>query len=152
VEEDVDTEEKLKRIGLAAVRRKFSPEFVNRLDVVLTYRPLTMSALTAILDMQLSDLQQHIIRRLGARAFRIVLTKGARQWLLRKGTSIEYGARELKRTILRNITQPLAAALAAGRIEAGSRVSIEVERDGEGLRIVAARDGSDADLFGEDAA
>lgn len=150
--DDADAEEKLRRIGLAAVRRKFSPEFVNRLDVVLTYRPLSMAALTSILDMQLVDLQQHIIRRLGARAFRIALTKGARQWLLRRGTSIEYGARELKRTILRNITQPLAAALAAGRIEAGSRVSIEVERDGEGLRIVPQRDSSDVDLFDEDAA
>ena len=150
--DELENEEKLRRIGIAAVRRKFSPEFVNRLDVVLTYRPLTAAAMTSILEMQLLDLQQHIIRRLGARAFRVVLTKGARQWLLRKGTSIEYGARELKRTILRNITQPLAAALAAGRIEAGSRVSIEVERDGEGLRIVPQRDAIDCDLDDEDAA
>ena len=70
-----------------------------------------------------------------ARAFRVALTRGARQFVLRKGTSVEYGARELKRTILRHITQPLAAELAAGRIDAGSRVSIEVEEDGEGLRI-----------------
>jgi ATP-dependent Clp protease ATP-binding subunit ClpA len=138
--EEIDGEAKLRRIGLAAVRRKFSPEFVNRIDVVLTYRPLTPEALTAILEMQLSDLQQHVIRRLGARAFRVAVTRGARQWLLRKGTSLEYGARELKRTILRSITQPLAAALAAGLIEAGSRVSIEVEKNGEGLVIVPQRD------------
>jgi ATP-dependent Clp protease ATP-binding subunit ClpA len=151
-EDAMGSEDKLRRVGIAAVRRKFSPEFVNRLDVVLTYRPLNAVAMTAILDMQLVDLQQHIIRRLGARAFRIALTKGARQWLLRNGTSIEYGARELKRTILRNVTQPLASALAAGRIEAGSRVSIEVERDGESLRIVPQRDASECDLDNEEAA
>ena len=148
----LEAEDKLRRIGLAAVRRKFSPEFVNRLDVVLTYRPLTAAAMVSILDMQLADLQQHIIRRLGARAFRVVVSKGARQFLLCKGTSIEYGARELKRIILRHITQPLAAALATGRIDAGSRVSIEVEKDGEGLRIVPQREVSTDLQLDEDAA
>ncbi len=140
-----DAEEKLRRIGMAAVRRKFSPEFVNRIDAVLTYRPLAADVLASILEIQLSELQQHIIRRLGARAFRISLSKSARQFLLRKGTSVEYGARELKRTILRSITQPLAALVADGRIDAGSRVSIEAERDGQGLRIVPQRDSSASD-------
>lgn len=135
-----DAEERLRRIGMAAVKRKFSPEFVNRLDAVLTYRPLSEDVLAAILEMQLAELQQHIIRRLGARAFRVVVSKAARQFLLRRGTSIEHGARELKRTILRSITQPLAALMASGRIEAGSRVSVEIERDGEGLRIVTHRE------------
>lgn len=140
-DEDQDSaEERLKRIGVAAVRRKFSPEFVNRIDVVLTYRPLTQSALSSILDLQLADLQSHIIRRLGGRAFRLAISKGAKQFLLRKGTSVEYGARELKRTILRTVTQPIAALLAAGRIEPGCRVAIELEKDGQALRIVPKLD------------
>lgn len=134
-EDAEDAEVRLRRIGMAAVRRKFSPEFVNRLDAVLTYRPLSDEVMGAILDMQLAELQQHIIRRLGARAFRVAISKSARQFLLRKGTSIEYGARELKRTILRSLTQPLAGLMAAGRIEAGSRVTVDVEKDGSGLRI-----------------
>ena len=138
-EDAEDAEVRLRRIGMAAVRRKFSPEFVNRLDAVLTYRPLTDEVLGSILDLQLADLQQHIIRRLGARAFRVAVSKSARQFLLRKGTSIEYGARELKRTILRNLTQPLAALISAGRVEAGSRVTVDVEKDGSGLRITPHR-------------
>ena len=135
-EEIADTEDRLRRIGTAAVRKKFSPEFVNRIDVVLTYRPLDGDALQAILDHQLADLQVHINRRLGARAFRIHVTKGARQFLLETGASAEYGARELKRTILRNLTQPISAALTAGRIDPGMRVNVELASGGESLRIV----------------
>ena len=56
---------KLQKIGIASVRRRFSPEFVNRIDAVLTYQPLSQQALASIVDFQLNDLQQHIIRRLG---------------------------------------------------------------------------------------
>ena len=126
---------KLQKIGLTAVRRKFSPEFVNRIDAVVTYQPLNQQALSAIVDHQLADLQQHIAKRLGPRAFRIASTRAARQFLLRTGTSSEYGARELKRTVLRNITQPLAAMVAAGRIDPGSRVTIDIDIEGESLRL-----------------
>ena len=130
-----DLNGKLQKIGMSAVRRKFSPEFVNRIDAVVTYQPLSTQALTAIVEHQLSELQQHINRRLGPRAFRIGTTRSARAFLLRAGTSTEYGARELKRTVLRHITQPLAALVSSGRIEAGTRVTIDVDADGECLRI-----------------
>jgi ATP-dependent Clp protease ATP-binding subunit ClpA len=126
---------KLQKIGMAAVRRKFSPEFVNRIDGVVTYQPLSAQALGAILEHQLSDLQQHINKRLGPRAFRIATTRGARAFLLRTGSSAEYGARELKRTVLRHLTQPLASLVSGGWIEMGSRVTIDVNGDGESLRI-----------------
>ena len=126
---------KLQKIGLSAVKRQFSPEFVNRIDAVVTYQPLNQLALAAIMEHQLADLQQHINKRLGPRAFRIATTRAARQFLLRTGTSAEYGARELKRTVLRHITQPLAALLTAARIEPGTRVTIDLDADGESLRI-----------------
>ena len=126
---------KLQKIGMSAVRRKFSPEFVNRIDAVVTYQPLDQPALAAIVEHQLSDLQQHINKRLGPKAFRIGTTRAARAFLLRIGTSSEYGARELKRTVLRHITQPLAAMVSAGRIEPGIRVTIDVDADGESLRL-----------------
>ncbi|HEY3738708.1 MAG TPA: AAA family ATPase [Bryobacteraceae bacterium] len=133
--ESPDITGKLQKIGMSAVRRKFSPEFVNRIDGVVTYQPLSQQALAAIVEHQLFDLQQHINKRLGPRAFRIATTRGARAFLLRTGTSIEYGARELKRVVLRHITQPLAAFVSGGRIEPGSRVTIDVDADGESLRI-----------------
>ena len=133
--EQPDLSGKLQKIGMSAVRRKFSPEFVNRIDSVVTYQPLTTQALTAIVEHLLADLQQHINKRLGPRAFRIATTRAARAFLLRTGTSTVYGARELKRTVLRHITQPLAAMVSAARIEPGTRVTIDVDVDGESLRI-----------------
>ena len=111
-----NTARKLEHIGMSAVRRKFSPEFINRLDAIITYRPLDSASLAAILDQLIEELGRHIEDRLTDRAFELHVEKSAREFLLRKGTSDEYGARELKRTILRHITQPLAAMVAKGGI------------------------------------
>jgi ATP-dependent Clp protease ATP-binding subunit ClpA len=115
---------KLEAIGLGAVKRKFSPEFVNRIDAVITYHPLQADSLDEILDLQLRALQRHIESRLEDRAFEIEVTNEARAFLLEKGASAEYGARELKRTLLRQLTQPLAALVDTGRIPAGSVVTV----------------------------
>jgi len=119
------TLEKLHQIGMGAVRRKFAPEFVNRIDTVITYKPLDAEALAEIVDLQIAALAQHIENRLAERAFALEVSAAARQYLLQKGTSREYGARELKRTILREITQPLAAMVANGEVPAESVVSID---------------------------
>jgi ATP-dependent Clp protease ATP-binding subunit ClpA len=113
---------KLDRIGMTAVRKNFSPEFINRIDVVVTYRPLDSEALTAILNQQIEDLQSHIDRRLGEQAFRIEVPQRSRKFLLERGTSPEYGARELKRTVQRYLIQPLALMVAGGEIHAGEPV------------------------------
>lgn len=118
---------KLEGIGMGAVRRKFSPEFVNRIDATITYQPLRREAMQAILDQQLDALAQHIEDRLMERAFDLVVEDSARELLLETGTSEEFGARELKRTILRRLTQPLAAMVSSGEIEAGARVTVEAE-------------------------
>ncbi len=127
---------KLEGIGMNAVRRQFSPEFVNRIDAVITYRPLDSESLEIILDQQITDLERHIENRLVERAFELEIDEPARQFLLRRGASQEYGARELKRTILRHLTQPLAALVAAGRIEPGATVRVEADTAGEGLELV----------------
>jgi len=100
---------KLQKIGMGAVKRRFAPEFVNRIDVVVTYQPLGRDSLDRILDQQLANLNRHIRDRLADDAFQVELSPEARDLLLEKGTSVEFGARELKRTILRMLTQPLAA-------------------------------------------
>ena len=122
----VDCGEKLERIGKSAVRKKFSPEFINRIDSVVTYQPLDSSALIAILDQQLDDLQEHVDRRLGERSFRIEVPARSRKFLLDKGTSAEYGARELKRVLHHQLMQPLAAMLVDGEINPGASVRAEI--------------------------
>jgi ATP-dependent Clp protease ATP-binding subunit ClpA len=124
--ESSDLTQKLESIALNAVRRMYSPEFVNRLDAVITYQPLDSEALALILDQQISDLQKHVNSRLGDKCFNIVIGQDARTFLLAKGTSAEYGARELKRSIHRYLTQPLATMVIEARIQPGSTVHVSV--------------------------
>lgn len=130
-----DVADRLESIGLAAVRRRFSPEFVNRLDVVITYRPLDEAALSAIVDQQVVELTRHVTTRLGPRSFEINVTPDARRFLLERGTSTEYGARELRRTFHRHLVQPLAARVASGGIAPRSRVRVALSADGTALSI-----------------
>ena len=135
-----DKSMRLEKVGMAAVRRKFSPEFVNRLDSVVTYQPLSADTLTAILDQQLDALQDHINTRLGLRAFPLEVTARTRKWLVKTGTSDLYGARELKRTLHRQLMQPLAALLSTVRMQHGWFVRAELNdaRDRVVLRVIEA--------------
>ena len=128
---------KLASIGLGAVKRKFAPEFVNRIDTVITYQPLDAEALEIILDQQIAALERHIANRLEERAFTLELDASARKFLLARGTSSEYGARELKRIILRKLTQPLAAMVEGNQIAPESVVQVGYEDDGEFLTMRA---------------
>ncbi|HVQ38515.1 MAG TPA: AAA family ATPase [Pyrinomonadaceae bacterium] len=134
----VDVTTRLESIALGAVRKRFSPEFVNRIDAVVTYNPLDAEAMEAILERDLLALQEHVNLRLGDRYFSIEIGQDAKQLLLRHGVSQEYGARELKRTIHRQLTQPLATMVARGEIRPGAQVSVLVDSDGENLSITSA--------------
>ena len=127
---------KLERIGMNAVRQRFSPEFVNRIDAIVTYEPLSRESLGAILDQHIEELQEHVYRRRGNRAFELEVGRDSREHLLRLGTSTEFGARELKRTIHRCLTQPLAAMVADGEILPGSKVRVLLNPKGDCLQIV----------------
>jgi ATP-dependent Clp protease ATP-binding subunit ClpA len=138
----LDLTGKLQAIGLAAVRKKFSPEFVNRIDAVITYQPLDEESLAAILEHQIQQLQNHVNNRLGQRCFTIDVPRESRQFLLRAGTSAQYGARELNRTIHRQLTQPLATMVATGQIPAGGRIRVDLSEDKNSLVIHAAEPNS----------
>jgi ATP-dependent Clp protease ATP-binding subunit ClpA len=121
---------KLKSIGVSAVRQKFSPEFVNRIDSVITYKPLTREDCGLILDQILTSFARLIHSRLGCRGFRLQCTTAGRAQLLDSGISVEFGARELKRTVQRNFIQPVAALVAQGQIPPGSTIILDA-KDGE---------------------
>jgi ATP-dependent Clp protease ATP-binding subunit ClpA len=133
-----DLTSKLQNIALMAVRKRFSPEFVNRIDCIITYQPLTPESLSAILDKHISDLQAHVNTRLGNRSFTLEVPSETRQFLLQKGTSPEYGARELNRTIHRQLTQPLATLVASNQVPPGANVRVDVAEDREKLHIYVA--------------
>lgn len=133
-----DQHSKLENIAAAAVRKQFPPEFLNRIDATLTYQPLSQESLSVILNQQLAELQNHIILRLRERAFRIEVPEETRRFLLNHGTSVEYGAREIKRTIHRQLSQPLAALVAEGRISPGARIVVEIGSDRSNLQLKEA--------------
>ena len=120
---------KLQKVGMSAVRQKFSPEFVNRIDSVVTYNALNREACNAILDQILAGFTQLIETRLGLRSFKTQCTENGRNLLLQTGVSTEFGARELKRTVQRNFIQPLAALVAKGLIPPGSTVILDAKGD-----------------------
>src|SRR5438132_11271276 len=92
---------KLESIALGAVRKRFSPEFVNRIDAVVTYQPLDAGSMETILDHDIRTLQRHVNSRLGDNCFTIEVLPEARSFLLARGVSEEYGCRELKGVIHR---------------------------------------------------
>ncbi len=89
----------------------------------------------AILDQQLNSLQEHVNNRLGERGFSIAVTEQGRKFLVQRGTSAEYGARELKRTIYKHVTQPLSTLVIEGKITPASRVVASVAEDNQQLRF-----------------
>ena len=132
-----DLTNKLQSIAMVAVRKKFSPEFVNRIDHVITYQPLDAESFAAITNHEIDALQSHVNTRLGTRCFNVEVPFETRQWLIEKGTSVEYGARELKRTIHKYLTQPLATLVAKNQVEPGARVRVDIATDQQSLILRA---------------
>ena len=136
-----DVAGKLKKVALSAVRRKFSPEFVNRIDHVITFQPLDTESFAAIVDHEVDRLQRHVVARLSTQAFSVDVPFAARQWLMEHGTSVEYGARELKRMVHRHLTQPLATMVTRGQVDPGSSVRVGVRPDRQSLTLRVGKEG-----------
>jgi ATP-dependent Clp protease ATP-binding subunit ClpA len=118
---------RIQSAGLSAVRQKFSPEFVNRIDSVVTYKPLEREACEIILEQIFADFGRLVHSRLGLRAFKLNCTPAGRNLLLETGVSSEFGARELKRTVQRNFIQPVAALVSQGQIPPGATVILDAK-------------------------
>jgi ATP-dependent Clp protease ATP-binding subunit ClpA len=130
-------EQGLRGISAGAVRRRFSPEFINRIDAMITYLPLKRAAMDVILDQQVAEIQQLVRERLHSAVFEVQLSSEAREFLMRRGASPEYGARELKRTVHRHLLQPLAELIARKRVSSGERLLVEAPADAERLVFYA---------------
>src|SRR5262249_38149288 len=98
---------RMSRVGVAAARSKFTPEFINRLDKIVTFKPLGDEELRRILDIELGMVQERI-QSAADRSFVMNVTEPARDFLLLEGTDSRYGARHLKRAIEQLLVQPLA--------------------------------------------
>ena len=110
---------KLARSGVEAARRKFTPEFMNRLDKVVTFQPLGSEQLRKILDIELNLVQQRIFNSPMERAFVFTLSDDSKDFLLTEGTDMKYGARHLKRAIERLLVQPMSNLIATEQVRGG---------------------------------
>jgi ATP-dependent Clp protease ATP-binding subunit ClpA len=134
-------DQKVERTAQEAAKRKFSPEFMNRLDKVVVFHPLRPEQLEQILEIELGMVQQRVLdTQRGQFLFRV--TPEARVFLLREGTDLKYGARHLKRAIERHVVYPLASLLATEQVRLGDLLCIDW--DGEQGELVFQREGEGA--------
>ena len=119
---------------MEAVKHHFKPEFINRLDDVVVFDPLSQDQLVGIVDIQLEGLAE----RLAARRLILEVSDSAKSWLAERGYDPAYGARPLRRLIQQAIGDRLAKKLLAGEIVDGDTVHVDVAEGGEGLDVAAA--------------
>jgi ATP-dependent Clp protease ATP-binding subunit ClpA len=119
-----DLDQRMSSIGIAAARRKFTPEFVNRLDKIVVFKPLGDEELSKILDIELEMVYQRLEAAAPKSPFQVSVVHSARQFLLAEGTDSRYGARHLKRSIERLLVQPISNLMATGQIERGDRIRV----------------------------
>ena len=116
-------DEKVERTAAEAAKRKFAPEFMNRIDKVVVFHPLRSEQLEEILEIELGMVQKRVLGTAKGRfLFRVL--PAAREFLLREGTDLKYGARHLKRAIERHVVCPLATLLATDQVSLGDVLSI----------------------------
>jgi ATP-dependent Clp protease ATP-binding subunit ClpB len=117
----------ISRVGVEAARRRFTPEFMNRIDKVVVFQPLGTEQLLRILALELTALQNRIVNAAGATPFVINVTSGARDFLLREGTDIKYGARHLKRAVERSLLLPISNLIASDQIHGGDLIRVDYD-------------------------
>ena len=126
--EDNEIDTKIYRTALEAAKRKFSPEFMNRIDKVVVFRSLKEHHLNLILDIELTAVQNRITESAGTK-FIFECNESAKKFLLGEGIDLKYGARHLKRSIERFLVYPLSNLVATQQIETGDFVMVDFDTD-----------------------
>jgi ATP-dependent Clp protease ATP-binding subunit ClpA len=117
-------DEKIEKTAAEAAKWKFAPEFMNRIDKTIVFRPLRSEQLEQILEIELGMVQQRVLET-AKRRFLFRVKPAAWEFLLREGTDLKYGARHLKRAIERHVVFPLASLLATEQVYLGDVISID---------------------------
>src|SRR6266536_1495614 len=123
---DTEVDQKIYRTAVEAARRKFSREFMNRIDKVVVFRSLKEHHLRAILDLELQSVQERIMQSAGTK-FVFQCSSTAKDMLLREGLDFKYGARHLKRSVERFLVYPLSNLVATGQVGLGDLVHVDVD-------------------------
>ena len=131
IEVDAALDDKISRTAVEAARRKFTPEFMNRIDKAVVFKTLRPEHLQQILEIELGMVQQRILMAAGANQFVFTCTPKVKTLLLHEGTDPKYGARHLKRSIEKNLVFPLANLVATGQVKLGDFVRVDLTPEGK---------------------
>ena len=124
---DEKTADRVSRAGVDAARRKFTPEFLNRIDRTVVFNSLGTPELRQIVDLELQSVRDRISRATGTKAFEFTIDDGAKDFLLKEGTDPRYGARHLKRAVERSLVQPMSNLIATGQVQSGDQLMVEFD-------------------------
>jgi len=142
---DENTTGKISKAGVEAARRKFTPEFMNRIDKVVVFKPLGQTELRKILGLELNILQQRVFNSSTTTPFVFSLTDAAKDYLLREGTDVKYGARHLKRAIDRGLVHPMSNLIATQQIRGGDLIKVDFDADAN--EITFAKEAEDMPAY-----
>jgi ATP-dependent Clp protease ATP-binding subunit ClpB len=138
-------DEKVERTASEAAKRKFAPEFMNRIDKVVVFHPLRSPQLEQILEIELGMVQQRVLETAKGR-FLFRVTPAGREFLLKEGTDLKYGARHLKRAIERCVVYPLASLLSTEQVAIGDMIAIDWNGSGAALSFIKDAEGAEISL------
>jgi ATP-dependent Clp protease ATP-binding subunit ClpA len=145
---DKDLDAKIERTATEAARKKFSPEFLNRLDKVVVFRTLRPEQLEQVFDLELAKIQKRIMTAIGQSHFTFRCSPQVKEHLLKEGTDPKYGARHLKRVLERRIVYALANLVATRQISTGDCIEISWKPDGT-LAFTKSKRAAEAEAVAE---
>jgi ATP-dependent Clp protease ATP-binding subunit ClpB len=131
-------DQKVERTAVEAARRKFTPEFMNRIDKTVVFKTLRDEHLAQILEIELGMVQQRVLMAAGANQFVFNCTTGVKNFLLKEGTDPRYGARHLKRAIERHLVFPLANLVATAQVKLGDFVRVDMASENQMIFVKEA--------------
>jgi ATP-dependent Clp protease ATP-binding subunit ClpA len=140
-EVEAELTSKMSKTALEAARRKFTPEFINRIDKIAVFRPLGSCELRLILNLELEQVQRRILAAPAHKPFLFRTTETALTFLLAEGTDIKYGARHLKRAVQRLLVHPLSNLIATDQISAGDWIELDFDDREQKLKFSKIREG-----------
>jgi ATP-dependent Clp protease ATP-binding subunit ClpC len=128
-----------------ALKGTFRPEFLNRIDEIITFSPLSKEQMSEIVDLQMKE----VAERLGESGLKVELTAEARKWLAEKGFDPAFGARPLRRALQKYVESPLSISLLAGEFVSGQTIIVEVDQQSDKLIFRPLGEGIPAEAFGQ---
>jgi ATP-dependent Clp protease ATP-binding subunit ClpC len=128
-----------------ALKGTFRPEFLNRIDEIITFSPLTLEQVGLIVDLQMKEVQERLLER----GLNVELTPAARNWLASAGFDPAFGARPLRRALQKHVESPLSVSLLGGNYSPGDTIVVDVDEAGENLVFKSVGEGIPAKELGQ---